>query len=174
MNPPRTCSNNPVAFRTQVLCCVLILISISVVSESATPTRTKRDLQRNLRRLTLVEELLSRSDEALEAHHGPSGLACLREACGLAPGDKRIHWKMALAAEISGEREVGRRALLVLVHLDPSLEENEQVLALANRLAALRAPTRFKWDRKEEPQSRPEFTWSEFYKPSNPKNLIIY
>lgn len=164
---PRHCINLKANRRS-----VAILLLVSLLSSCQSPqTNPKREnLDADYSRLLRVEGLLARSTEALTQKDFTTALGCLRQACGLNPGDKRIHWKMANAAEAAGEREVGYRALKVLVNLDPSLEEDPEVLTLAKQLALLKKTSRFNWA-LEKPSVKPEFSWSEFYKPQNPANL---
>lgn len=115
--------------------------------------------------------LLIKSDAALQSGDYASCLAYLRSACAKRPGEPEVHWKMAVAAKAAGEREVGRRALLVMVSLNPDLAKQTAVTDLAESLAGLRGVTKFRFDAQEETIPA-DFTWSQFYKPARKENVL--
>ena len=89
--------------------------------------------------LTAVDRIIGEGDEAAKAGRYDAALESYVNACHLNPGDERVLWRIALAANSCGRPRVGVTALRMLVGVNPSFETDPDVIALARDLTGRRA-----------------------------------
>ena len=150
------------------LLCLHLITALGCASNVA--STNSGSITRSASRIERAHLLMSRARAELRSQEFGRAMAHLREACSATPGEAEIHWLMAQAALGAAEREVGYRALKVLVNIDPARENDSEVLSLARDLADLPNIHGLASEEMVYAENR-KFSWSDFYRPKNPLNL---
>ena len=117
-----------------------IIFALIAGCQAAIPVQERAELSRpEIDRLRQkINALLHEGDNECDLHDFDAAIRTYSKVCELDSRECRVYWRIAIAAEKAGRPQIGIDALQILVQVDPTLEDDQEVKDVARSLITMR------------------------------------